>query len=566
MRPERAGPAAVILCLVLGLALSAALMWPLPLHLGSWHAPNSFGASHAWVAAHTYGWLIGERALTPTAELGFPWAREGTFIGWGCSLAGVPLQPLVGALATGQILTLLSLPLSAVAAWALIRRTTTAGPWVAVPCALAYGFSPYLLGTLRMGELPKLQAWFLPVFLLAALEVLRGRRSAGAWLAGVTGVVAFTSPYYGLVLPLLAGGLAVHGLARRRWREAAQVLAAVAAALAPAYLYFSRVPAVREATLFQPATVGSERVGLVPSPKAVATVQELLFGGATVPANPYEAMHVVYLGLPVLVVALAIGAVRRSRGLGLALALVAFGVVAALGTRLVWTDTFTDTALPMAWLEWFRYPYHRGGMYFRLVVVASLGLSLAMAAACSGGGRRWAALAWVLGAVQVGDGLRETGPWPMTTEPVPHGELMRSIAGRDGAVLHLPPQDRIAQTAGQLAMLWAMLHQRPTSALPRNVTRPEMDATKANELALLAQPDAAARLRERGYRYVVLDTEAPSVPRRVVAQLAVLDAEQVADGPLSVWDLGPARPEARSLDEVLSHRKHRTGAFGRKGR
>ena len=474
------------------LAIVVAATWPLAVRVGAWHHPSAFGASHAWFGLHLHEVLSAHASLSPTTALGFPVEREGRFIGWLPALLAQPLVPLVGALTAHQLLEVLALPASAAAAALLIGRWTRASPAVVVGAAVLYACSPYLLATLAMGETPKLQAWCLPLFLWCFDRAHLERRGWAA-LALVVLATSFTSPYYGLALPLLAVGLGL-----RAPRAALGALVCTALALIPAWLYYRGIPDVLQDALFQPAMRGRGGPEL-PEPAPVATFSSLLLARSP-DRSAFEALHVSYLGLPALVVAVV--ATRRARGLGVGIALVVGGVLLAMGPWLAVGGQLTSVPLPAWGLEALGYPYAWGGLYFRLVLLAALGLSIWLAAGLAGR-RRAGVWMGVLVLVQLADGLRVSGLAPYALERVPARELLGQL--REGAVLQLPIQEGPSQVHGQRGVLHALSHGRPTNSLPRDLIGPEAVAQRQLVRSTLGRPDSAELLRAAGFGAVVLD-------------------------------------------------------------
>ncbi len=544
------------LCLLLLLGMSLALAWPLPLCPGSCFRPNTFGASHAWGGQHLWYALLHQDGPGATARAGYPWLREARFIGWVPLLATWPLRPFISALTAHHLLEVLALPMAGLAAWPLLRSWTDARPWTVAAACLVYAVTPYTLGTLAMGELPKLQIWCFPLFLLAAQRALTSAR-AGRWLLAVAALAlatSFSSPYYGLALPLLAGALALaDSLRRRRVARPLLLLVTLAAALIPAWAYYRGGDEHIFRQLFMPAM----RQGLgheLPSPSPVAELDVLFLGPGGENDQAWAPRHECYLGLVLLLGTVAFACWRPSaaRGRWAGLALLLGGVLLALGPRLALGGGYLDISLPVCLLELARYPYARGGLYFRLVVLAGLGVSLWLTAE---GARRHPALVWLLAALHIGDSLRATAPWPLRVEPVRGVEFFRAMAGaQDGAVLHLPLQEGYALAIGQRALLAAALHERPTTALPRDSLQHEIPVFRQFWLSVLAEPDPRAVLRQRGVRYVVLDGLEADRAQRFAGFAQALGAPDREGEQLRIWDLGPVELQVLPIRDVALRR------------
>ena len=73
-------------------------------------------------------------------------------------------------------------------------------------------------------------------------------------------------------------------------------------------------------------------------------------------------------------------------------------------------------------------------------------------------------------ALQITDSVRGTETeWPRMAQPIAGAEVLATLEGPDGAVLELPIQGPTDAWFGQSALLRAVIHGRPTSALPRGI-------------------------------------------------------------------------------------------------
>jgi hypothetical protein len=187
----------------------------------------------------------------------------------------------------------------------------------------------------------------------------------------------------------------------------------------------------------------------------------------------------------------------------------------ALGPVLVSGDSFVlwherRLRLPVMLLEVLRYPTRTSGMYYRAVVLASLGLPLLLAAGWPRRRARWlVALAWGLGLLPVADGWRISRDlWPPPSGPVPGRALLEAMAADPvpGAVLDLPVEGGTWE--GGNAMIAATIHGRATTAMPRQTSRQYLPQT-ARLAALVdraleaGEPEqAASLLADRGFRYL----------------------------------------------------------------
>lgn len=542
----------------LTLVVCGVLWWPVPMHMADMRALTAFGDSHVWVferivAAFGAGELPQDGCLA-----GYPQTRSMRAIGWAAALVVVPLRTVLSPLAAANLVQLISLPLSGLAAAALVRRWTDADRWTAVWMGACFALCPTLLGTFATAEISNTQAWILPLFLLVADRA--GDRPRWSLAVAALGLLsALTSPYYALALPLLGGGLALV-----RWVQARRVrladllwLGALALGLAPAAWYFSPASAGGGASMFRPARRAVSLLPDLPHPPPVAQLDQLLIDTVVGPGSPFETVHAVSLGLALAVLG-AVGVARRRRGWQAGVLLGIGGLLMALGPALYAGGHLVMVAgralvLPFWALEQLGWPTAMGGLYYRYAVVMVLGVVVLGASALSGV-RRAPAIAGLVLAIQLGQGIAETGPlWPRPTSPILDREALLSLRGADGgAVLDLPLQGPTDAHFGQDALLRAVVHGRPTTALPRGNLRPEDPARGRLRLALAARdPEVAAEvLRDAGYSAVVLPLEL--VPHVDPPLAALLDGLGPPDhnGALIIWRLGPAVADCAPMEGV----------------
>lgn len=559
-----------------GLSVVAALSWPLGLHLRTWHLLSPFGDSHVWVFDWVARTLASGEFPIETYEIGYPETRRVRLIGWVPALVSVPLRPLLGPLGAANVIQLLSLPVSSLVAAFWIRRRTGVDAWTSAALGLAFGLGPTALSTFGIQEISNTQVWIVPAFLLA-LEAADRRAAALPLLFFVSLAASFTSPYFALALPLLAGAWAVwrvgfprapapgapkpqreggsvppHSPLRRlsrRLLHPALVLAVIAAALLPARGYYDPLATEGNLGAFRPAR-RAEIQDPLPFPPPVARPDALVAGTDPAPSRPGESHHVCYLGAVLLAALGVLALVRRPAGAGRrgaweGLGLLAGGILLSMGPFLAWGDHLVRIgdariALPVWLLEEAGYPTRLGGLYFRYAVVAEAGLVLLLGSLLAGR-RRAALLAWGLLVLHVADGIRATGPmWPRPGEEVPGLADLETLRGSDGAVLELPLQADTNSMLGQGGMLRAAFHGRPTTSLARDV----QNARSTLRTLVHDPPGPRAlprKLSHHGFRYVV-------VPR---AEAHALDAQERhflgllgtpwRDGALTIWDLGPTR-------------------------
>ncbi len=205
MRPRYRGLAAFF-----GYACVAVVfVWPLPLHLGSAllgpvggdsgvYVWNLWMFRHEIVAHHALPFFTRDiLSLTPPVSLAL---HNYTTV---ANVLALPLLPLLGTVATFNLLVMASAAVSAYAVFLLAHRSVrdTGAAWVA---GLAFGFAPFVSAR-EMEHLSLVQAAPLPIFalLLDRLQTQPDRKTAVA--AGAVVAWAFLSdPYYAVYCLLMA--------------------------------------------------------------------------------------------------------------------------------------------------------------------------------------------------------------------------------------------------------------------------------------------------------------------------------------------------------------------------
>ncbi len=514
--PALAGWAA--LAAIATLAVTCALHRPLLASPGDTRAATAFHDGHIWAFDHIARMVGGDRPLsTLTDAIGYPETVRAPAIAWAPALLAAPLNPLLGPVGAYNTILLLSPALAALAFLGLVRSTTRAGPALAAAAAFAYALSPYALGCLASGQMAKIQHWMIPLVLWMLVVGIRGRAWIGLpLLAAATVAAGFTSPSTAVLIPLLALPWAIGVALRAPGRRpivagrALATLAIVAVCLLPAQRYYGNLRDGSHPSAFEPRAANWDRL---PTPVPVAQPEGLLLGRGGLARDDHQTSHVTYLGWPLLLAAIALS-LRRFRGRGLAWTAVAVGAVAAMGPMLISGDAFVELGdrrigLPAYLLEVVGYPMAKTGTYYRAVVLASLGLSLALAGGLAGRPRAWAIpLALLLASAQVGDALRVTRSlWPRQALPVEGRALLEGMREdpAPGAVLDLPLE--CGTYEGGVAMLAGVGHGRATTALPRQSKSylPRIAQLLAVvDGALAAGPiEGKSQLAERGFRYVV---------------------------------------------------------------
>lgn len=224
-RPASARHAAV--ALLAYLCVSVAFAWPLPLRMtdalpGSPSGDTGVYIWNLWVFRHE---LVGHgRSPLFTSEIvslapSVPLSLH-NYTAFADFLA-LPLQPLVGTVATYNLLMIGSSALSAFVMYVFLRRLTGDGAAAWIGGAL-FGFSPFMTAR-TTAHFSLVQAAALPAFALV-LERLRAAPALG-WgvAAGVVMAWAFVSDPYYAVYCLLMGAFAALSLAASVDRRPARV-------------------------------------------------------------------------------------------------------------------------------------------------------------------------------------------------------------------------------------------------------------------------------------------------------------------------------------------------------
>jgi hypothetical protein len=538
------------LCFIISIVFTCALMWPLPLGLNTHFTPSAYGLTHAWSADYLFQSLTSGTNPHSISSLGYPWIRQAQFIGWGPAIASWPFRGLLGPLAAFQLILLLSLPVSAFTAGKFIQSTSQCGPKIAAPAGLLFAFSPYALATLQTGEVPKLQLWLIPLFGLALLATQHLGSKKTLYLAAVCLITSFTSPYYGLAFPLLAGMAALVYWRRKQVRTGFAVLVGCGVGLLPALFYYRNAPSGSD-SFYRPALSTPKLDSLLPSPHPVASVRDLLLGTADTSASAWDAVHESALGIALL---LACGAVfwssrkNKRKGRSLGVALVFFGILLAVGPQLAFAQHKSSIPMPAKILEFLHYPLEAGGMYYRMVPFAMLGLALILASSLPHS-RRGVGLIWLIVGLQSADALRHTGPWPRPTQRVAALDFLKSIQGQDGAILTTPIVASRAPGSAQRAALRQMFHKRPETALPSDMHSYEIHRLQNLLNKALRTDDPGKQLRAEGFRFVFYQPEKGRADHRVERDLLIRKlGKPIQQAGFLAWDLGTTTLKPRPFE------------------
>ena len=540
---------------LVSILLACALFWPLPMHLHTHWTPSAFASGHIWVADHLFTSLIHLQDPHHISELGHPFVREARFIGWAPVVASWPLRPILGPIGAFQLIGFVSLGLSALLAAHLIHRVTACRRGIAAGAGLLYAFSPYCLAVLQTGESPKAQIWLLPFFLLALLTFEKSTKKAIGLVAAATLVTSFTSPYYGLALPLLACIFALQWLLKNRRKDAFLLLLTVALSLLPALFYYGGHPTGTEA-FFRPAVAREVLVGELPRPHPVASLSDLFFGNPKDEWEPMMTVHQSGLGLFLIVATLLSlwkGASANASARRFGYTLLVFGVLLSMGPRFSLHNHASVIPLPAALLEFIGYPLKSGGMYYRMVPLATLGL-LTLLCSSLPHTKKGFLLMMVLVPLQTIDALRLTGPWPMTTEETPHHPAFLNGSPDDGAVFSLPLRRLRNPSENQRTMLRQIGHGRPETALSFPLPMQELKPLEIMLKKALSSPNPSVSLRSEGFRFLSYSPEPhPEAHPNEKAILTTYFGDPIQSGDLLIWDMGPARLQPRPPPQVGLH-------------
>ncbi|MEY3212574.1 MAG: hypothetical protein RIT28_3055, partial [Pseudomonadota bacterium] len=360
----------------IALALSVALTFPLALHLDDHALDGAYWGNQAWSVRVVADALWSGQPLTTTRAAGWPVERDVRHLGWAILLLGGALRPL-GAASVLNLSFLLGPALTATAMVAFARRLLPQASGLALTLAgLTYAFSPHFVANLSNAEAAKAQTWLVPLTLLWALKGAEAWRAVPVAL-GVGAVLTFTEPY-GLMVALLALPLLALGVGRRedwpRWLTLALGLVLIGLL---GRAYFTPQGLALTDQIYLPSSPKSLATEHLELPASSAPLRSLVFPDAE--AAPSGTQHGVYLTWSLLIAAL-FGARRGDRvgwtGLGLLVA----GTLGAMGPILFWSRAQSlGLWLPMMLAERLHLPIASGGMYYRLLHVALLGLALCVA-------------------------------------------------------------------------------------------------------------------------------------------------------------------------------------------
>ena len=455
------------------------LLWPLALHPGTHHAVGAFHDGHVWCFDHIAKMLTGQEPWGVTTDrIGWPGTAQLQLIAWLPAVLATPVNLLLGPLAGYNLLLLTAPGFAALTTCLLLQRVTGARDVTCAGASLLYALSPYVLGVLASGQTAKLWHALVPLWLLTLSWAARSPRWAGMIGAPlVAGMMAFTVPSYALYLPFLAAPFCLGELVvAKKGRIVAALcmlvaLGATAGALLGAKGYYDAATVEGATRAFRPAT--AVPLGTLLVPAQMAQIEEVLHGLGDIRLDPLETNHVTYLGVPFLVFCgLCLLVPARGKWFGLTATLVGLGLAGGpylAGVTGYWQLDGELVKLPAWWLDQHQYPTSRSGMYYRAVLLASLGLSALVAGALGRLGPVGPAVAVAVGLAHPWDALRvHPDLYPRQVRQLPGLALYERMAADpiEGAVLDYPVF--LQDTANGRHLLAATIHGRAVAALPKD--------------------------------------------------------------------------------------------------
>lgn len=554
--------APTIFAVVAPAAVVGALLWPLPLVLGSALPATVFTGPQLWSLAQMSRVLL-HGPWTTIVPVGYPSTVVAQFVGWPPVAAALPLEAVAGPVVALNALYMLSPGVSAVAMAWLLRASLGVDRWIAAMLGVSFGLCPFVLGALGAGAMEKLQVWMYPLFLGALIHALSGRRGLVPTL--VPALIAFaagmTDPSMAVYLPFVGviGGawvLCCSDAPRSRvLGRGLIVVGASFAVLTGVASYFAEAHDLHRAgnvlSAFAPLRRRDDSL-LVGPAVSVAEPYRILFGPRA-PHSPSRLDYLTYLGIPAVVLLAGLG-LWRTRGRGLGWALLVTGVVVAFGPWLVVGDQYFVSdghrlRLPVWLLERAGFPTATSGTYYRAMPIVWMGMLIVFGGALDRWRRAGRLGAGIIAALLVADGVRVTSfmwPGPLHRLGGMQSQLAWAADPAPGAVFELMADDMGMGPGGVLtnpAILGAAIHGRATTALPRPM--PTSGPPRNVQMGMLDGafydcdlPGGSARTMERldgaGLRYLVWREDAP--PRDEVARMvSVCLGPETVDSGLHWW-------------------------------
>ncbi len=372
-------------------------------------------------------------------------------------LLTLPLHPLLSPQGMHTVFLALQVVLSFIFAYMLMRRLSGSG-WSALPGALIYAASPYMVSHLCHGPPEDITIAWLPLAMLAADHLAASNRFNPVFAlltGGAIFLAFFDGPYNGVFTAMAVTFVVLcrRGLMfqlRRRVVHLGLVMATATVFIAPLAVAIKRI--LNHELTMAPGRFERITSGLHERMVDFSTVQDL--GAFLLPTRQYHHelyRHVVYIGLPALAVALlAMIWVARARRWGI---LLVGGLIFCLGGTLrVGGETiqFLDgpLRLPASYIcrlplmTAISHPYR-----FFPVVLLAMGVMIAMFLARAKPG--WHQRVWslILSAVFLVDLalMYPAGPGPVPALKVPTPRYYESLGREPGdyGILDVPTAEFI---------------------------------------------------------------------------------------------------------------------------
>ncbi|HUC21786.1 MAG TPA: hypothetical protein VMA73_03705 [Streptosporangiaceae bacterium] len=370
-------------------------------------------------------------------------------------LLAVPLTLIAGPVAALNLLTALSLPVSAWAAFVLCRRLTGKF-WPALAGGAVFGFSAYEVNHAAAGQLNLIYSLLLPIlgYLIVVWRDGAIRTRTFVILAGLVMALQFYlmmevfADLTAILVVALLVGFALAGRAARpeilrlaRAIGLAYVIAVVLAVPDVAYALTVKPPRPAPLTEMDLASL------VVPRPERTFGISWL----AHAAAGPAHVSNACYVGIPLLLLVVLLAVTRWSstmvRFLTCMLAII---IVAAIGPVLYLEGSRTWT---VPWARVFHLPLVRNAYPLRLMLFAYLVLAVATAVYLAAPARRvpWTWARWSLAVLVVASVGLDTLPIKDTTYTsvpkfISKGDYRRQLSPGEIVV--------VVSEVGNAGMLW----------------------------------------------------------------------------------------------------------------
>src|SRR5688572_27144564 len=198
------------LAVVLGYVLAVcAFTWPLPLHLGTHFTGDPGGDTgvyvwNQWVfhqeLIEGHNPLATGKILSLTSRVDLTQHNYTPFL----NALALPLIPLVGVVASFNVVFLIVSVLNALAMYGLARRVTPATRFEAWLAGMAFAWSPLMIAR-TTGHFSIFAAAALPAFLWCLVNAEQSRSTRDAVLVGLCMAwAAFSDAYFGIYCVLIA--------------------------------------------------------------------------------------------------------------------------------------------------------------------------------------------------------------------------------------------------------------------------------------------------------------------------------------------------------------------------